>query len=398
MKRTRTYALLAAMALMLALPLFAQNITVNSRIFREGNAWVEEITGVATSPGVLRVNTELGNINVQGGPQKDIQFTVRKRVYSASEEAARRDLANFHVGALRRSDAVVLDGQAEGHARRMSVEYQIQVPRDLQQLKAATDGGSVNIRNLAGGVNADSGGGNISLADVAGPISAETGGGNIEVTNSTNLLNLSTGGGSIRISGSKGKVNASTGGGSISLAGASDIATLDTGGGSVKVEQCGSELHVTTGGGSINVGDVSGMAKLETGGGNIRLASARGPVVANTGGGGIELYKLMQGAKAETGAGPITAEFLGITTDSMLQTSIGDVIVYLDPQAKVTVKATLDMANGHQIRSDFPELKVSGNGSGYGPSNYYAQGALNGGGPLLRVRTMSSNIEFRRAR
>lgn len=386
------------MVLMAALPVLAQNIAVNSRIFRDGNAWVEEITGVATSPGLLRVDSELGNINVQGGPQKEIQFTVRKRVYNGSEEAARRDLASFRVSSLRRSDAVVLEGNAEGHPRRMSVEYQIQVPRDLQQLKVSTDGGSVNIRNLAGRVNAETGGGNISLADVAGPISAETGGGNIEVANSTNLLNLSTGGGSIRINGAKGKVNASSGGGNISLAGASDIATLDTGGGSVKVEQCGAELHVTSGGGSINVGDVSGTARLDTGGGNIRLASARGAVIANTGGGGIELFKLMQGAKAETGAGPITAEFLGITTDSSLQTSVGDVIVYLSPQAKVTVKATLDMANGHQIRSDFPELKITTDGGGYGPKNYYAQGALNGGGPQLRIRTMSGNIEIRRAR
>ena len=400
MKSTRKYALLAAMAFMAALPAWAQNIAVNSRIFRDGNAWVEEITGAATSPGMLRIDTELGNINVQGGPggaQKDITYTVRKRVYSGSEEAARRDLAKFRVSALRRSDAVVLEGHAEGHSRRMSVEYQVQVPREIQ-VKISTEGGSIAVRNIAGRVDAESGGGSISLGDVAGPISAETGGGSIEVANSSNLLDLRTGGGSIRITGSKGKVKASTGGGSISLQGASDIVALDTGGGSVKVEQCGSELHVSTGGGSINVGDVSGLARLETGGGSIRLASARGPVTAETGGGSIELYKLMEGAKAETGAGPITAEFLGVKTDSSLQTSVGDVIVYLGPQAKVTIKATLDMANGHQIRSEFPDLKISSEGGNYGPKNYYAQGALNGGGPVLRVRTMSGNIEFRRAK
>ena len=121
-------------------------------------------------------------------------------------------------------------------------------------------------------------------------------------------------------------------------------------------------------------------------------------MIANTGGGTIELYKLMQGARAETGAGPITAEFLGMSTDSVLQTSVGDVIVYIGPQAKMTVKADLDMANGHQIRSDFSDLKITTDGGEYGPKNYHAQGALNGGGPLLRVSTMSGNIEFRRAR
>jgi hypothetical protein len=106
----------------------------------------------------------------------------------------------------------------------------------------------------------------------------------------------------------------------------------------------------------------------------------------------------MQGARAETAAGPITAEFLGVGSDSILQTSVGDVIVYLSPQAKVTVKAELDMANGHKIRSDFPDLKISNEGGNYGPTNIYAQGSLNGGGPVLSVRTMSGNIEFRHAR
>jgi len=85
-------------------------------------------------------------------------------------------------------------------------------------------------------------------------------------------------------------------------------------------------------------------------------------------------------------------------TDSSLETSVGDVIVYLGPQAKVTVQATLNMANGHQIRSEFPDLKITSEGGDYGPRNYHAQGALNGGGPMLRIHTMSGNIEFRRAK
>jgi len=106
----------------------------------------------------------------------------------------------------------------------------------------------------------------------------------------------------------------------------------------------------------------------------------------------------MQGARAETGAGAITAEFLGINSDSLLQTSVGDIIVYIGPQAKLTVRATLDMANGHQIRSEFPELAIRSEGGEWGPRNYYLEGTINGGGPVLRVRTMSSNVEFRRAK
>lgn len=398
MKRTHRFALLAATIVIAALPVFAQTITTGSGIFRDGNAWVEEITGSMPAPASLRVNTDMGAITVQGGTQNDLTYTIRKRVQGGSEEAARRDLAGFNVSAARRGDAAVIEGTTERRHGRLSVEFHVKVPRELQLVRADTEGGSLSLHNLSGRVTAHSGGGSISLGDIAGEITADTGGGSIEVAASTNLLNLRTGGGSIKITGSKGKVNASTGGGSISVGGASQAVNVSTGGGSVQVQQCGAELYVSTGGGSIHVGEVTGKAKMITGGGSIKLTSASGPVVANTGGGGIELYKLMQGARAETGAGPITAEFLGMGTDSTLQTSVGDVIVYIGPQAKFTVKAELDMANGHHIRSDFPDLKITTDGGNYGPKNYYAQGSLNGGGAVLRVHTMSGNIEFRRAK
>jgi hypothetical protein len=397
-KRTHKFALLAATIAIAALPVFAQAGNSNSKIFRDGNSWVEEITGSISAPASLRVTTEMGSIKVQGGAQKDATYTIRKRVHSGSEERARRDFAGFRVSAARSGDAAIIEGSAERRSKGLSVDFQVQVPRDLQQVRADTEGGSLSLHNLSGRVTAHSGGGSVSLGDIAGEVTADTGGGSIEVADSTNMLSLRTGGGSIKITGSKGKVNASTGGGSISVGGASQAVNVSTGGGSVQVQQCGSELYISTGGGSIHVGEVAGKAKLITGGGSIKLISASGPVVANTGGGGIELYKLMQGARAETGAGPITAEFLGIGSDSTLQTSVGDVIVYIGPQAKITVKAELDMANGHHISSDFPDLKITTDGGNYGPKNYYAQGSLNGGGAVLRVHTMSGNIEFRRAK
>ncbi len=404
MKRTHTIALLVGLVIA-ALPVFAQN----SRVYRDGNSWVEEVTGTIAAPAALKVTTDMGSISVQGGAQKDVTYTIRKRVHSDSEEEARRELAAFRVAAARRGDSAVIDGNSgktsvgvhissDRYRSRLSVDFQIQAPRDLQQVRAETDGGGLSLHNLAGRVVAQSGGGGIKLSDISGEVTADTGGGGIEVVNSTNLLNLSTGGGSIKITGSKGKVKATSGGGSIIVGGASEAVRVSTGGGSVQVQQCGSELIVSTGGGGINVGDVNGKAKLDTGGGSIRLASARGPVIATTGGGSIELWKLMQGARAETGAGSITAEFLGMSTDSSLHTSIGDIVVYIAPQVKMTVDAELDMANGHQVRSDFPDLKVVSSGGEYGPKSYHVEGALNGGGPVLRIRTMSSNLEFRRAR
>jgi hypothetical protein len=53
------------------------------------------------------------------------------------------------------------------------------------------------------------------------------------------------------------------------------------------------------------------------------------------------------------------------------------------------------MTNGRGISSDFPGLKITASGD-YGPKAMYAEGALNGGGPMLRVRTTIGQINFRR--
>lgn len=394
MKRNLKLAMLAALIVTVVLPLSAQT----GKVYRDGNYWVEEITGTLSGARNLRVRTDAGSVTVQGGAQQGFTYTVRKRTRAGSEEAARRDLAAFRITAAVRSGTAMLEGDAERrNFRNFSVDFTVNAPRELDSVRAETDGGSIAVRNIASRVNAESGGGSVNFSDIVGPVTAETGGGSVEVSNSAGELNLHTGGGAIKISGSKGKVNAGTGGGAISITGASQAVAVQTGGGGIDMQNCSGDARASTGGGSIEAGEVGGRSEFETGGGNIRVAAARGPVTASTGGGTITLWKIMSGARAETGAGSITAEFLSVNTDSTLETSVGDVIVYISPNAHVTVKASVEMANGHRIRSDFPELKISSEGGEWGPRTYYAQGSLNGGGPVLRVRTSSGNIEFRKA-
>lgn len=382
----------AVLALALALPLAAQN----SRFYRDGNAWVEEVTGSLPAARNLRVEVEAGAVSVQGGAQTDLRYTVRKRVFAPSQEAARRALEPFRVTASRSGDAAVLEGKWEGaRAAKFMADISLQVPRELGMVRVQNQGGTIAVRNIAGRVEAESGGGAMQLSDIAGGIKAETGGGSVQLANIGGELDVSTGGGSIHISGSKGPVKAETGGGSIEVADAAQL-RLQTGGGSIDVKQCEGDVRAETAGGSIDVGQVAGGAVLETGGGSIRLASAKGRVMASTGSGTVELYKLMQGARVQNGSGGIMAEFLA-GSDSVLETARGDVVVYLSPQAKFTVRASVEMANGHKIVSDFPELKITTEGGTWGPRNSYAEGTLNGGGPTLRVRTNSGNIEFRRA-
>jgi hypothetical protein len=390
---TRKLQPAAICILALAAPLLAQT----SRLYRDAGSWVEERTGSIPASKALRVITQAGSVQVIGGPQREITYTVKKRAYVQSEAEAQKYLNSFHFRAASSLEEALIEGNWTHPApRKFSAEILVQVPRELELVRVRTKGGDLSVRNLAARLEAQSGGGNVQVADITGPISAVTSGGSVEVSNVPRELTLRTGGGAIRIHGQTGRINAETAGGNILVA-SSQGAQLLTGGGSIQVSQCGSQLKASTSGGSIEVGHVKGSAVLETGGGNIRVGGAGGTVVATTGSGSIELFRLMEGVRAQTSAGPIRAELVGAAMkDSVLQSALGDIIVYLAPQTRFTVQATIQMANGHRIRSDFPELRVQSEGGDWGPRNIYAEGALNGGGPVLKVSTVSGNIEFRR--
>jgi DUF4097 and DUF4098 domain-containing protein YvlB len=166
------------------------------------------------------------------------------------------------------------------------------------------------------------------------------------------------------------------------------------------VRHCNGKLKASTGGGSIDLGDIGGPAEIDTGGGTIKVTSAKGHVHAETAGGGIELFGVPS-AQAETGAGGIVVKLVntgGERRDSDLETSAGDITVYLASDVAVNVWASVDLANGHKITSEFPDIHVRSEGESYGPKSYTAEGRLNGGGPTLKVHTSTGDIYFRRAR
>jgi hypothetical protein len=69
--------------------------------------------------------------------------------------------------------------------------------------------------------------------------------------------------------------------------------------------------------------------------------------------------------------------------------------VYIPDGLGITIRAAVEAARGQGIQTDFPEIKVHGS-SDYGPREFYAEGSLNGGGPVLHVHTSTGNISFKR--
>jgi len=69
--------------------------------------------------------------------------------------------------------------------------------------------------------------------------------------------------------------------------------------------------------------------------------------------------------------------------------------VYLPSDVPLTIDAAITTAAGRQIQSDFP-LDIQGNKEELVPSTLRGHGNLNGGGEVLKLRTVAGNIEIRK--
>jgi len=389
-KRVIQFGLLAALM---------ATLCAAQQVQKEGGNWISVSSGTLTGVRNLHVKVEIGAVKIQGGQVQGINYVIRNKSYESAEDRARRQFEQYKISTYTRGDTAWIVGQWEnGSPRKFSSEVTVNVPRDIESVKIESDGGEVVTTGISGRLEAETGGGGIHLDDIGGAITAETGGGAVDVGNVGGDLTVRTGGGTINIGSVKGKVSAETGGGNLVLMSGAQEASLQTGGGSIRVNQCTGKVKAETGGGGIELGQIGGEAMMETGGGSLKLSSAKGPVSAETGGGSIELWGVPS-AHVETGAGAITAKFIASAqkVDSVLETGVGDITIYLMPNVNMTVHASIEASNGHTIISDFSEIHVTSEGGQWGPKLVSAEGSLNGGGPVLKVRTTMGNIYIRRA-
>jgi DUF4097 and DUF4098 domain-containing protein YvlB len=402
LKRRQSFIGSSFIAVAAVLALFSSlALAQEAHLSREGGGWGQEINGTLATVRNLRVKVDMGSVVVHGGQQGGISYTVHTMLKTSSEQDARRQFELYKVTAYVKGDTawIVGDWQGGKQPRHSSAEFSINVPREMALVKLETDGGSVDAGGVSGRVEAESGGGSIHLDDIGGGANAETSGGSIDVGTITGDMGLHTGGGSIEVRQANGKLVAETGGGSVEIQSGTQGAIIETGGGSIEVHHCNGKVKVSTGGGTVELGDIGGPVEIDTGGGGIKLASAKGHVHAETGGGSIELGGVPS-ATAQTSAGGIVVKLLntgGERRDSELETSAGDITVYLASDVAVDVRASVDLANGHHITSEFPDIHVRSEGGQWGPKTFTAEGKLNGGGPMLKVRTTTGDISFRRA-
>ena len=197
-------------------------------------------------------------------------------------------------------------------------------------------------------------------------------------------VDLKTLGGGIFIADLEGEVRSQTLGGGLRIGKIKGPVWGRTAGGSIEVEGTEGDADVKTAGGGITLGNVAGKVDAKTRGGSIRIDKAMGSVNAKTYGGSITVEEVIGNINAKTLGGSVKAYISRQPEgDCLLETAGGNVTAHLLEDIAVNVEAR---TTGGHVSTDIPVVvqgKVSSN---------KLQGAVNGGGPLLKLRTFGGSV------
>ena len=160
-----------------------------------------------------------------------------------------------------------------------------------------------------------------------------------------------------------------------------------TSGGEVKLGKMGSDVDASTSGGDVDMEQAAGKAKLETSGGNVSVGRVVGPAHLRTSGGDIRVDSVENTLNADTSGGNVRAGFEGpLKGECSLSTSGGEVKASIGRNVGVHLDAR---TSGGDVNASGVTIKIDHGGVGKSSLS----GDINGGGPLLKLRTSGGDID-----
>jgi|HubBroStandDraft_5_1064220.scaffolds.fasta_scaffold15145_3 hypothetical protein len=368
---------------------------------RDHGYWTRTVQGQINASGMERLRVETtGDVTVHGTADQQASYTVKLRVKASDAREAEALLREFNVktGIEGGSTYIRVTPPRQVSGRQVSegADLSVAAPRALQEIRVETHGGEVHASDFDGGLEARSGGGEITVDGIRGRAELRTGGGDIRVGSVGGPLRCASGGGEIRVENAGSTVSVETGGGDIMVRQAGGPVRAATGGGNIRIDRAAGTVLARTSGGLIQVGQAEGAVTAETSGGAIQVDGANG-VRCESAGGAIRLRNVAGALHVSANSGNILAQLVAghPFADSLLSTNAGDITVLIPSNVALTIQATNETGGSGRIISDFAQVPVkTGGQSGMGPA--VAEGALNGGGPLLRVNATGGTIYLRR--
>jgi hypothetical protein len=181
-------------------------------------------------------------------------------------------------------------------------------------------------------------------------------------------VQLKTSGGDIRVGDLDGKAYARTSGGNVELGKITGDVDAGTSGGNVRLKEGLATVKLNTSGGNVSVDRAIGETELDTSGGDITIGS-----VENT-------------LQASTSGGNVTAGIVGaLKGDCSLDTSGGNVRAKVSQDAAFNLDAS---TSGGDVKAEGLTITIEKGGVG----RSRLAGKVNGGGPLLKMRSSGGDI------
>jgi TonB family protein len=393
----------------------------------------------------LRLNTDLGSVRIvplEKGVAPAVRYTVHIET-DAKEPLASQLLGHYTLTAKSTPAGIEITGNLPQQQARAAnsaqfwVHFEVAVPASFG-LDINTGGGDIVTPDVGGPTSLVTEGGNIVTGRLSTNLAAakdkrgahasargvahdaaklQTQGGHIQVEGAAGDLSAFTAGGHINTGYIHGEANLHSGGGHIRSAGIGGKAELATEGGNITVGKAGNFVAVKTGGGQIDFGEVRGSVHAQTGGGGIRVMYVSGPMDVESSGGSICLTRVSGAVRAETGSGTITAwinpeavehgggagwgngsgsgmaSSVTLSGASQLTSGAGDIIVFLPRNLAANIEAIVEHGGEHRIEADPAlALQIAKSVPGNGPLK--AMASLNGGGPVLKLKTTGGKIKL----
>ena len=302
-----------------------------------------EKTYSVKSGGNLTVLSEFGAIEIQTAAQDKVEVVITKESKSKSVEAVEKMLVDFELVFEHEGSDVHIRGafkQGWEHWQKRfnlaKIHFLITVPQQYN-IDLNTSNGDISVANLTGDVRVRTSNSSLRFENLTGAVWGHTSGGSVEAV---------------------------------------DVA---------------GDVQVRTSGGSLRFGAIQGFISGRTSGGSIKVVDCSGGTDVRTSGGGIWLGGIGRNVTARTSGGSIQAD---MTTqpqsECSLRTSGGQITCTLIPDIAVDLEAK---TSGGRVSTNFA---VESAIQGKVPKNRL-EGSINGGGPLLKLRTSGGNIHLQKA-
>ncbi|MDY7075560.1 MAG: DUF4097 family beta strand repeat-containing protein [Chloroflexota bacterium] len=332
-------------------------------------------TFVVDGPAVLDLEADLGDVTVTGSDGDEVEVVANLNLWGANEEDARRQVdvqmtqtGNRITVRVVRPETIYIGIVNITGSR---ADFEIRVPFETS-LQLETDSGDLAVGDVTGAMELETSFGNIQIEDVSGAVSARSSSGDIT------LVGLSDGG----------DLEAETDFGKMILRNIiADSLTAHSDSGDIQAEEVelNGALDLETDFGDVVAVSVDATSyRLVSGSGSLTLDGCSSLLDLKTDFGDIEVRNATEAALTlKTSSGRVYfSGSLDAEGDHRVESEFGDVHVILPADAAFDLEAETDFGS---IETDFA-VTVSQF------EEKHLTGQVNGGGPLLWMKTSSGDI------